>query len=169
MNLSYLLIFLYLIIFIVSFFSSYNHVFKTSIAGFISLAMIGLVIYLDLAFNSLGIITYATKLMVSRLGDLLTRHGIKEIEQVCQGLLLLGIYIIVFLVVSIFTSFGLIGKLQPLTIKSKISSVAFSLLHFFVFAITFSYIFCYISPLLRLEKGFLKDVINFFSMRIHAL
>ena len=153
MNLSYLLIFLYLIIFIVSFFSSYNHVFKTSIAGFISLALIGLVIYLDLAFNSLGIITYATKLMVSRLGDLLTRHGIKEIEQVCQGLLLLGIYIIVFLVVSIFTSFGL----------------ACSLLHFFVFAITFSYIFCYISPLLRLEKGFLKDVINFFSMRIHAL
>ena len=69
MNLSYLLIFLYLIIFIVSFFSSYNHVFKTSIAGFISLALIGLVIYLDLAFNSLGIITYATKLMVSRLGD----------------------------------------------------------------------------------------------------
>ena len=107
--------------------------------------------------------------MVSRLGDLLTRHGIKEIEQVCQGLLLLGIYIIVFLIVSIFTSFGLIGKLQPLTIKSRISSVAFSLLHFFVFAITFSYIFCYISPLLRLEKGFLKDVINFFSMRIHAL
>ena len=131
MNLSYLLIFLYLIIFIVSFFSSYNHVFKTSIAGFISLALIGLVIYLDLAFNSLGIITYATKLMVSRLGDLLTRHGIKEIEQVCQGLLLLGIYIIVFLIVSIFTSFGLIGKLQPLTIKSRISSVAFSLLHFF--------------------------------------
>ncbi|MCI2069278.1 MAG: hypothetical protein LKJ88_06905 [Bacilli bacterium] len=156
MQLSYLLLLVWLIIVIIGFFSSESHVLKSAVCALLASSLTALYVYLEKIFTKLTSFASMSHYFYNLLKGIFSSRNMGEYERqmISQGIFIFLIFALIFLLsffIMLFFSFGKAPSQKNIRISKPFSLVFFVAIWAFISAFFISWF----APLFQIPLGFL--------------
>jgi hypothetical protein len=168
MQVSFLLLFIFLAILGVSLTCSSNHLLKSFVSLGITCFILGIYIYLQRAFPNLTSFKAMSAYFYFLLKDRLASRGLSQFqmsivsETIYAAILFIIVYVISFL---ILTAFALGGNPKQGR-RDRMKRVVFGFLYFVSWSLIAAFFLAEAAPVFSFSLGFLSDYLKFFQGKL---
>jgi hypothetical protein len=162
MQLSYLLLFFWLLIILMALFASKSHVLKSALSCLIASGAVTLYIYIEKSFPNLTSFSVVVHFIVNLLSKFLSGRNLAESDQLLigQAIYIAALFFVFYLISWIVLSVFAFGK-APKAKENWTTKLAGSLAYMVLWGFASAFLLTCISPLFSFQLGFLSPVFNF--------
>jgi hypothetical protein len=163
MQISYLLVFLWIIVIIITFLASANHIFKSGISCLVAGIVVFVYVYLEVQFsNKMTSFKTMSDVIEGWYTGLFTSRFIsgEEADRVAQGTCVLCLFTTCYFVILFIMTIFAFGLNPEISYQVTASRIVFSIIHLFAWGFIALFAIAYLAPLFRMNYGFLGPLIS---------